>query len=72
MWHHDTPIDREVANKFPYVLPIHAKGSLGGKVPWERINGSQVSLIKQVWEMIGYTPRYSKLLEDSAVIENVA
>lgn len=72
MWHHDTPMTEEDAKKYPSVFPIHAKGSLGGKVPWEKINGSRNSLILQVWEMIGYKPKYSKISEELSNAVNVA
>lgn len=61
MWHHNTSMDKEDAKIYPNVFPIHAKGSLGGNVPWEKINGSQISLILQAWEMVGYKPKFSKL-----------
>jgi hypothetical protein len=72
MWHHDTPMAKEDAEKFPSVFPIHAKGSLGGKVPWEKINGAQNSLILQVWEIIGYKPKYSILSGENTDTVNVA
>lgn len=55
-WHHDTPLSVDESKKWPMVFPIHAKGSVGGKTSWEKINGKQSELIKQVWKLVGYTP----------------
>lgn len=54
-WHHDTPIptDSPYFNKYPNVFPIHAKGSIGGKVPWENINGKQEDLLLEVLSYLG-------------------
>lgn len=61
-WHHDTAMTKEEQAIYPNVFPIHAKGSLGGKNPWERVNGTQEELIVQLWAIIGYTPVFSSLL----------
>jgi hypothetical protein len=55
-WHHDCSMGVQEALKYPLVFPIHAKGSVGGKTSWEKVNGTQVDLIKQVWDLIGYLP----------------
>lgn len=51
--HHDTPLDKVMSNQYPDIFPIHAKGSVGGKTRWEKINGDQYKLLKQVLKMIG-------------------
>ena len=53
-WHHDVPLPKEMQLLYPSVVPIHAKGSVGGKTAWELINGTQDELIKQVWSMVGF------------------
>jgi len=62
--HHDTPLptkaDRE---ENPTIFPIHAKGKEGGKAKWEKQNGTQEQLVLQCWDLIGYIPKLSKLLE---------
>jgi len=55
-WHHDQPMPLELQKLYPDVFPIHAKGKHGGKSDWEKMNGTQKELIKQVWELIGFTP----------------
>ena len=54
-WHHDVPIEKssEHYGKYPFVFPLHAKGSEGGKVQWEAENGDQYDLLKQVLGLIG-------------------
>lgn len=57
-WHHDCPMNAQEALKYALVFPIHAKGRTGGKNSWEKVNGKQVDLIKQVWDLIGYLPEH--------------
>jgi hypothetical protein len=52
--HHDTPLPKEEQLIYPAVFPVHAKGTLGGKVAWERENGTQDELISQVWSIVGF------------------
>ncbi|MDC8832826.1 Ref family recombination enhancement nuclease [Alteromonas gilva] len=54
-WHHDTPIptDHPYIAQHPNVFPIHAKGSVGGKVPWEKVNGKQDDLLLEVLGYLG-------------------
>jgi hypothetical protein len=37
---------------FPFIFPIHAKGSTGGKKAWEEENGTQERLLDQVMTLI--------------------
>jgi len=54
-WHHDTPIPINHPNytQYAHVFPIHAKGNVGGKVAWEKVNGTQEALILEVLVNIG-------------------
>jgi hypothetical protein len=54
-WHHDKPIERDhpYFTMRPDIFPIHAKGSIGGRVPWERENGAQDELLVEVLTLIG-------------------
>jgi hypothetical protein len=61
-WHHDTAMTKEEQAIYPDVFPFHAKGSLGGKKAWEKVNGTQEELIVQLWSIVGYTPIFSNLL----------
>lgn len=58
-YHHDQPLPQEIQSQYPDVFPIHAKGTIGGKTPWEKVNGKQDELVRQVWELIGYIPKNS-------------
>ncbi len=53
-YHHDTPLEKGWQIKYPNIFPVHAKGSVGGKTAWEKINGTQDELIAQVWSLIGF------------------
>jgi hypothetical protein len=54
-WHHDMPIpkDNPQYSKYLNVFPIHAKGAEGGRVPWEKVNGTQEALLLEVLAYIG-------------------
>ncbi|OZC00302.1 recombination enhancement function protein [Alteromonas macleodii] len=58
-WHHDTPmgLDNQLNDKYQFVFPLHAKGADGGKVRWEEVNGSQISLLIEVHKLINATPK---------------
>jgi len=49
-WHHDIPFP---GKDHPEVFPIHAKGDSPGKKVWVEVNGSEVDLLLQCYEMIG-------------------
>ncbi|WP_339669077.1 Ref family recombination enhancement nuclease [uncultured Paraglaciecola sp.] len=53
-WHHDVPIPKNspAFAKYPFVFPIHAKGSVGGRASWEAENGTQEALLAQVMSFI--------------------
>lgn len=61
-WHHQVAMSKEQQALYPNVFPIHANLGKGGKVAWEKVNGTQEELIVQLWAMIGYTPIFSTLL----------
>jgi hypothetical protein len=50
--HHDTPLPKKDSVNYPDVFPIHAKGKDGGKVRWEKVNGTQEELLKQTMSLI--------------------
>ncbi len=52
-WHHDTPLCAREGQNHPGVFPLHAKGSEGGKVKWERFHGTQMDLLCQVLSLVG-------------------
>ena len=53
-WHHDVPIPQNdpAFALYPFIFPIHAKGSVGGRVAWEAENGTQEALLEQVMNLI--------------------
>jgi hypothetical protein len=53
-WHHDKPIEKDhpYFTLRPDLFPIHAKGSIGGRVPWEKENGTQEALLIDVLTFI--------------------
>ncbi|EMD1213040.1 hypothetical protein VQD75_004053 [Vibrio alginolyticus] len=51
--HHDTPADRAVIEQYPDLIPVHARGTVGGKRAWEAIHGTQQSLVLRCYEMAG-------------------
>jgi hypothetical protein len=50
--HHDCPLDEPMASQYKNIFPIHAKGSVGGRAPWEKVNGTQYELLDQVMRWI--------------------
>jgi len=54
--HHDVPAEKEIVEQYPDMIPIHAKGAVGGKRAWEALNGTQMDLLKKCYEMVGLIP----------------
>lgn len=51
--HHDTPAPKEVIEQYPDLIPVHARGTVGGKRAWEAIHGTQESLVLRCYELAG-------------------
>ena len=51
-WHHDVPAEPEQVERYADLIPIHAKGSFGGKAAWERHFGDQNSVLAEVYRLI--------------------
>lgn len=51
--HHQHAAPKEVRLEFPWLVPVHADGSVGGKAEFEQHNGSQDSLLQIAYEMAG-------------------
>lgn len=62
IWHHDTPADAEARQKYPDLIPRHAKGSLGGRAAWERRFGSEIEMLIQAWCMAGLEEKIPDML----------
>ena len=52
--HHDTPADKSIISQYPDLIPIHAKGKIGGKGQWHSFNGTELELMDQVFKIIGF------------------
>ncbi|WP_413113423.1 Ref family recombination enhancement nuclease [Thaumasiovibrio sp. DFM-14] len=53
-YHHDTPVDKATLALYPDLVPIHAKGSLGGKYQWEKLNGPIEQHLRHVHEQANH------------------
>lgn len=45
-WHHDQPLPAGDQAKYPEIFPIHAKGNVGGKSAWIKVNGPEAELLE--------------------------
>lgn len=45
-WHHQLAAPPEVRKIYPWLVPVHADGKVGGKAEFERLNGTQEELLK--------------------------
>ncbi|WP_168174362.1 Ref family recombination enhancement nuclease [Tatumella sp. OPLPL6] len=61
-WHHDTPAPKEVIALHEWMIPRHAKGSLGGKPAFEAANAKETDLMLTAYTMIGRREEALKLL----------
>lgn len=50
--HHQIAAPAKEREKYPWLVPVHASGSVGGKASFEKENGTQEHLLNQVYEMI--------------------
>lgn len=46
-WHHQLAAPPEVRKLYPWLVPVHADGRIGGKAEFESLNGTQEELLKQ-------------------------
>ncbi|CAH0543001.1 Ref family recombination enhancement nuclease [Vibrio marisflavi] len=45
-FHHDTLLEKAQRERYPDMIPIHAKGKYGGRKQWKDQNGDELSLLK--------------------------
>lgn len=45
-WHHQLAAPPEIRKLYPWLVPVHADGKIGGKAEFERLNGTQAELLK--------------------------
>lgn len=52
-WHHQVAAPKDVRDQFPWLVPVHACGSVGGKAEFTRLNASEDELLRMAYEMAG-------------------
>ncbi|HHY0551854.1 TPA: Ref family recombination enhancement nuclease [Vibrio parahaemolyticus] len=69
--HHDTPAEQQVVATYPDLIPFHAKGKLGGKAAWERLNGTQEELLSLCFALTNITPPFETMQADAELVERL-
>lgn len=54
-WHHQEAAPQEVRELFPWLVPVHACGSVGGKAMFKALNASEEELLQLAYEQAGLT-----------------
>lgn len=62
IWHHDTPADAEARQRYPDLVPRHAKGSLGGRRAWEGRFGTELEMLLEAWRLAGLDEKIPTML----------
>ncbi|EIC1500281.1 Ref family protein [Escherichia coli] len=50
-WHHQHAAPAEVREKYPWLVPVHADGVVGGKKEFTLLNKSEMELLAYAYEM---------------------
>ena len=50
-WHHQHAAPAEVREKYPWLVPVHADGVVGGKKEFTLLNKSEMALLADAYEM---------------------
>ncbi|WP_250189296.1 Ref family recombination enhancement nuclease, partial [Escherichia coli] len=50
-WHHQHAAPAEVRAKYPWLVPVHADGVVGGKKEFTLLNKSEMELLADAYEM---------------------
>lgn len=53
--HHQHAAPAEMRDKYPWLVPVHADGRIGGKAQFERQNGTIENLLNEVYRLAGLT-----------------
>lgn len=61
-FHHDTAAPAEARRDYPWLTPRHAKGTIGGRAEFERLNAPEHDLLVIAYTMIGRRDEALKLL----------
>lgn len=51
--HHQHAAPKDVRDLYPWLVPVHACGIVGGRAAFEKENGTQMELLKLTYETIG-------------------
>lgn len=51
--HHQHAAPKEIRAVYPWLVPVHACGSIGGRAAFEKENGTQIELLKLTYDKIG-------------------
>lgn len=52
-YHHDTLLPANERERYPDMLPLHAKGKYGGKAQFARYNGTELDLLHSAYQQAG-------------------
>ncbi|EKP7001564.1 recombinase, partial [Escherichia coli] len=51
-WHHQYAAPAEVREQYPWLVPVHADGKIGGKADFMRHNADEMTLYQMAIELI--------------------
>ncbi|WP_312329884.1 Ref family recombination enhancement nuclease [Atlantibacter hermannii] len=54
-WHHQEAAPQDIRDRFPWLVPVHACGSTGGKAMFTALNASEEELLQVAYEQAGLT-----------------
>lgn len=57
-YHHESPAPAEIIERYPDLHTVHARGIVGGKVKFEKHNGTEMDLLKQAYSMLDIQPDF--------------
>lgn len=63
-WHHQIAAPKDVREKFPWLVPVHACGSVGGKAEFTRLNASEEELLRTAYEMAGLSENGAEIVTE--------
>lgn len=52
-WHHQHAAPADLRAQYPWLIPVHAAGAVGGRKAFETANGGQLELLAQAYQMAG-------------------
>lgn len=54
-WHHQDAAPKAEREQYPWLVPVHASGNVGGKAEFTRLNASEEDLLLMAYEQAGIT-----------------